>query len=704
MAELPGLATMSRSKYINLVYGDSLPDLLKQHKLTTRDLFEISTATTQCNNIIGPCDNTGCTCWICGQPIFLDNNGNPYDQTFINGYVNSGKDGSRVKFIRANRMSSDILPQCEHILPVMQAFLILGGLYWSAKANDPEEAKINERLLLEYAWSHAYCNNIKDDTNLFNDVGAIRKDHISTLLNRIYAKVPAIRKKVIKDFNGGKPSKKAPINWIKKQQANMIRTYLAPLVRLYNEQRLTEEQGLNMLASIVTPVHHIEKNLRKHLPEQHKLRQVLEDFKPETVPNITINNWSENLSNLATQRKVIPQIFSEDIKKGLHMIFIQRALQKLYDNSLKIPKGVKDRNTIQKLIVDFINELIDLPVCVAELNYPNTRNIRDIAIPNCTRKYVLNELDNEHDKSRDYVLYGIILLANQFIDSRRELFIISIIQTYILFQLLHKIFDKDGRILPIISQFTLMKPKVGLSDDNIEKFIGFLREQLTISIDILMDNIQKYKGAGKESSQFNTLYINLIQFILSSVIKVGSTTVTTRHNQFVSLLYEALGLLTTDTTNENLNILRDTKMNDRNYYLFQSTLANVENAIRQNKTTDTPLTSDEINDLQTIDAVTAFEKQPVNQLTTAEKIEALQEATQEEMSVYESGAAKILGDMFVIANNVNSIPEEDPTTPASSSYEGGYKRKTKKNKKNKKKTKRKKTRKSKRNTRKLRKK
>ena len=77
---MAGLAEISRSKFIDLAWGNQLKDLLKKEGLTTRSLYEISSATTQCTNVIGPCNDNRCTCWICGTPIFLTDQGNQWSE------------------------------------------------------------------------------------------------------------------------------------------------------------------------------------------------------------------------------------------------------------------------------------------------------------------------------------------------------------------------------------------------------------------------------------------------------------------------------------------------------------------------------------------------------------------------------------------------------------------------------------------------
>ena len=520
MGDSPGLATISRSKFLNMVYGDSLKDLLNQNKITSRNLFEISSATTQCNNVIGQCKDSGCTCWICGCPIFLDADGNQYDDSFINDYVESGKDGSRVRFIRDQKINSDILPQCEHILPVMQAFLILGELYW-AETYKKTSDEIKKRLKMEYAWSHAYCNNIKDDTNLFDDVGAIRKDHISSLLNRIYARVKPVRLYVEKTY--GKSSK-APTIWIRTQQAKMIKTYLAPLVNIYKEYTMGKEQGLHLLASVVSPIHHIEVSLRKNLSSKHKVIEVLENYKPEKIIRLQIPEWAHAYRQLAISKKVTP-MFSDEIRKGLKMYFLREMIIKLYGEASKIGKtrSITNHNTIEKRIKEFIDKIIKLPVCIAQLGYQNERNIVNIAIPNCLDKYILQIIDEP-------TLYAIIVLVNQYISYYQEFFILTIVQTIVVFNLLSLI-KSEKDIDSIVKEFKTKYP----GNNPIAGFISELQEYLKLSIDVLVNKITDSNPySSKLNPEQKTTYINLIQFILNFTIDPSERESSRRYQNFYS--------------------------------------------------------------------------------------------------------------------------------------------------------------------------
>lgn len=102
--------------------------------LNIRSLYEISSPTTQCDNIIGKFED-GKPCYICGLPIIQQKA--------------KGIDGRN--------------PECEHILPIAQAVIFL-NLY-GAKVKKNTLFYNPDILHLEYDWSHRTCNQIKSDSS-----------------------------------------------------------------------------------------------------------------------------------------------------------------------------------------------------------------------------------------------------------------------------------------------------------------------------------------------------------------------------------------------------------------------------------------------------------------------------------------------------------------------------------------------------------
>lgn len=100
----------------------------------SRNVYELSNPTTQCNRTIGKFeDQKDKSCYICGLEIKPD----------------SEEDGFR--------------PECEHLLPIAQAVLFLGlyhtGINYKKSFCNPDILK------LEYRWAHGCCNQIKSDSS-----------------------------------------------------------------------------------------------------------------------------------------------------------------------------------------------------------------------------------------------------------------------------------------------------------------------------------------------------------------------------------------------------------------------------------------------------------------------------------------------------------------------------------------------------------
>ena len=281
----PGLATMTRGQFLDLKHiTDEMKEALKAQRKTTRSIFEQSTATTQCRNTIGPCV-LGTDCYLCGAPIYLNTDGSKWTEIQLTDYIKSGSEGNRDKWIedaekglpkkihQGKSIDKKILPQCEHILPVMQAFLILGGLYWTKTFEDltPEEQEQLKKI--EYAWSHAHCNLIKSDKNLFTegggggggggaagagaagagaDVASLDIEMVDRLLKQVWKEVPSIKSAVASDKK----------QWMNEREA-AIATKIQPLVEKYQE---IYANPLLFFASVLAPVYHMDILLPEHNP------------------------------------------------------------------------------------------------------------------------------------------------------------------------------------------------------------------------------------------------------------------------------------------------------------------------------------------------------------------------------------------------------------------------------------------------------
>ena len=125
-----------------------LEELKKYNITTTREIYELSSPTTQCENVIGKVGDN--PCYICGMAI------DESDYVSIEG-----------RLPKIKRVNLGLTSECEHLLPIAQAIILL-GLY-SHKLNEAKKTRIplfyshDDVLKLEYAWAHRTCNQIKSD-------------------------------------------------------------------------------------------------------------------------------------------------------------------------------------------------------------------------------------------------------------------------------------------------------------------------------------------------------------------------------------------------------------------------------------------------------------------------------------------------------------------------------------------------------------
>lgn len=202
------LVTISQSNFLTMA-NTKLHDLMRKHKKPARQVFEASSPQTQCFNTIGPCNpksssssDPGCKCWICGLPIYINDDGTE----FINRNPNVKKG------IKDAKLSGDIEPpHCEHILPVMTATFILGGLYDEHYHKLPPNLK--DMIAANYLWAHPVCNLVKGNNVYFNDMGKVSEEQIQNELDNIFSDP---RSKILNLYNQNIYSSKGiPYNIIK---------------------------------------------------------------------------------------------------------------------------------------------------------------------------------------------------------------------------------------------------------------------------------------------------------------------------------------------------------------------------------------------------------------------------------------------------------------------------------------------------------
>lgn len=139
------------------LFGENVVKEILRKKIVKniRELWSISTNTTQCTNAIDDVVYGTTPCWICGEVI-------------IEGL-------------------EDLEAECEHILPVAQAVIFL-SLYAATKKKNYTNAQ--KRVLgLEYGWAHTVCNQEKTDICCIGNAGenaVVLDKSIEFILEKIY--------------------------------------------------------------------------------------------------------------------------------------------------------------------------------------------------------------------------------------------------------------------------------------------------------------------------------------------------------------------------------------------------------------------------------------------------------------------------------------------------------------------------------------
>jgi hypothetical protein len=225
------------------IFGTKVVKILPEKKMSYRDIWELSSPTTQCANTIGNAIDGVSDCWLCGYKINTDIN------------------------------KPELNPECEHVLPVGQALVFL-DLYKSTIHKGTKNQELIDMLKLEYRWSHSVCNRLKSDDNFlsFNSKGkpVVLNDAITNYLEKLYKKDPI--KALIK------PTKAV---WIKERLTD-ISKQLELIINFINKKT----QGLLLLAGVASLFE--PDNIAV------SVRNTLTPEKVEVVPNIETISSSFN--------------------------------------------------------------------------------------------------------------------------------------------------------------------------------------------------------------------------------------------------------------------------------------------------------------------------------------------------------------------------------------------------------------------------
>ena len=288
-----------------------------------RKIWETSSTETQCTHSTGAgaFQNGITTCYICGMTITKS------------GIDNDGRN-----------------PECEHILPILQAVIYL-GLYSHKEAtripgstfekfqSSPTTIQnpfYNQELVnLEYAWSHRACNQIKSD-NIYMDIDdekfKVDIGRLKGLLVQIWnTNIPGYRK--FRNVLRSKyPNRNDFINQRTRDRSDLITRFNA-IVEKLNSHKAPYVTLLAGVASMVegtmsnnartqhmTP---IQRSIAAKKEYDDKIDKIIKDYMYITTNVLTeyFNRYRPNIPTQEKHKKHIIDNMDEYIKIKLIMDF-----------------------------------------------------------------------------------------------------------------------------------------------------------------------------------------------------------------------------------------------------------------------------------------------------------------------------------------------------------------------------------------------
>lgn len=128
--------------------------------LNIRDIWELTSPPTQCNNTVLPYTDQH-PCWICGEGIQR----------------------------KVTKKTAGLAAQCEHILPIAQGVMLWSLYNQGDKKKIIEDPDYKAFITAEYDWAHTVCNQVKSSmVLLLLSKGKVQIDHTKTknLLRSIF--------------------------------------------------------------------------------------------------------------------------------------------------------------------------------------------------------------------------------------------------------------------------------------------------------------------------------------------------------------------------------------------------------------------------------------------------------------------------------------------------------------------------------------
>lgn len=401
----------------------------------SRQLWELSSPTTQCNNSIGKVDLTK-TCYICGLPLGIG--------------------------------AASFSSECEHILPISQAVLFLQLYHTNI------DKKFSDLYKKEYAWSHSCCNRVKSDTSFvkYNEKqNKFVSDDVSTrqILNSIWESTN-INCKVITPILTRKYKKN---EWLTERIKSINENQVYPIVEHLNKQ---QQQAPNLFL-----MSYLASALSQ--PDQ----QIITIIENKLEPMI---RYSDDI--------IVRHEAITDILNSFKEFFESKKNEMYGKNPQTSTLGMKIRETMEdifkKILPDYNEKPDDIFVLLFNLLVNLVKTNQDINLSFIN--YVMQDNDyhdissdkvEKYSNGKEYMKYKIIkLLKNNSIEevqSRRRK--VSGFVDFLDEQL--KIFDTQFKEIPI--NLKLIKDW----KKNPKNFI--MKGTDTVEDDALKDNVffQNYK-------------------------------------------------------------------------------------------------------------------------------------------------------------------------------------------------------------------
>jgi hypothetical protein len=264
-----------------LLFGEEAVREVKK-KMDVREIWNLSTNITQCNNVIGVVKEDT-DCWICGLGI------DPTDP--------------------------GMSPECEHILPVAQAVIYLSLYSAKKKNNTSAERRVRK---LEYGWAHSVCNQDKSDICCIVNSGnkaEVNNKNITFILKKIYNSNRANSVKLKRKLKEPYPDLNRFIN----ERLGPVKKRYQDIVNFLNPSSGENRFKLTILAGLVTAMDY--RNIREEaqpllnpdfLKQREEQKEELKELLNDTIKqDIGQSLGFLDLETLATAAKVLTS--TEDV-------------------------------------------------------------------------------------------------------------------------------------------------------------------------------------------------------------------------------------------------------------------------------------------------------------------------------------------------------------------------------------------------------